>query len=119
MSPVLQTLRDQSGAEAGYEQFVRSFVARHPRLVTVLDARRGAYPASLFIDYTHLNGQGAMALSRAVASAIRPLLARPPSQSAPVWIALARPSTSPTGPGFVVEDLEQSRQVVGPSARNR
>ena len=54
---------------------------RYPRLLTVLDARRGDYPASLFTDHTHLNGQGALALSRAVAQAIRPLLARPRSRA--------------------------------------
>ena len=27
LSPVLQSLRDQSGAEAGYEQFIKSFIA--------------------------------------------------------------------------------------------
>ena len=46
LSPALQALRDQSGAEAGYERFVRSFVERYPRLLTVLDARRGGYPAA-------------------------------------------------------------------------
>ena len=91
LSPMLQDLRDQSGAEAGYEQFVRSFATRYPRLLTVLDARRGGYPATLFTDHTHLNVQGALALSRSVAQAIRPLVARPFSQPAPDWVALARP----------------------------
>ena len=95
LSPDLQTLRDQSGAEAAYEQFVRSFVARYPRLLTVLDARRGAYPPSLFIDQTHLNGHGAIALSRAVATTLKPLLARPRSASGPGWIAACRALRTP------------------------
>ena len=80
ISPALQARRDQSGAEAHYDEFVRSFVVRYPRILTVLDARRGRYPASLFTDYTHLNGPGAIALSRAVASAIGPVVARPRSR---------------------------------------
>jgi hypothetical protein len=110
LSPVLQTLRDESGAEAGYEQFVRAFVARYPRLLTVLDARRGAYPPSLFIDHTHLNGQGAVALSRALASTLKPLFVRPRSESGPVWIAVDEPSESLAPSGVIIEDLEQSRR---------
>ena len=111
ISPVLQTLRDQSGAEAAYEQFVRSSVARYPRLVTVLDARRGSYPPSLFTDHTHLNSHGAIALSRAVAAALKPLLSGPRSASGPVWIAVAGPSERPAASGVIVEDLEQSQKV--------
>ena len=112
LSPVLQTLRDQSGAEAGYERFVRAFVVRYPRVLTVLDARRGAYPPSLFTDHTHLNGQGALALSRAVATSLKPLLDRPRSASGPVWIAVAGPSEPPGASGVIVEDLEQSRKAL-------
>jgi hypothetical protein len=110
LSPVLQALRDQSGAEAGYEQFVRSFVARYPQLLTVLDARRGGYPTTLFSDHTHLNREGALALSHAVAQAIGPLLARPSSDPGPRWVAVARPADCRGGRAVVVEDLEQSRR---------
>jgi hypothetical protein len=109
LSPVLQTLRDQSGAEVAYEQFVRAFLLRYPRLLTVLDARRGAYPSSLFADHTHLNVQGALALSHAVATTLKPLLARPRSASGPVWLAVARPTERTAASGVIVEDLEQSR----------
>ncbi len=115
LSPVLQALRDQSGAEAGYERFVRSFLTRYPRLLTVLDARRGGYPASLFTDHTHLNRQGALALSRVVASSIRPLLACPRSELVPRWATLARPTDRPADAGIVVEDLDQSRKVLSAS----
>ena len=46
LSPALQSLRDQSGSEARYEQFIRSFMARYPRLLTVLDVRRAGFPSS-------------------------------------------------------------------------
>ena len=96
-----------------YEQFVRSFVARYPRLLTVLDARRGAYPPSLFTDHTHLNGRGAIALSRAVAKAV-PTAARPLAIRVrlPAGSLLAIPSDQPAGSGVAIEDLEESRQIL-------
>ena len=112
LSPVLQTLRDQSGAEPAYDQFVRAFVERYPRLLTVLDARRGEYPPSLFIDHTHLNGQGALALSRAVATTLKPLLDRPRPASGPVWVAVARPTERPGASDVIFEDIEQSRKTL-------
>ncbi len=112
LSPVLQTLRDQSGAEAAYEKFIRAFTERYPRLLTVLDARRGAYPSTLFADHTHLNVQGAIALSRAVAATLNPLLARPRSASGLAWVAVARPSEPPAASGVVIEDLEESRKTL-------
>ena len=42
LAPDLQALRDKSGAEAGYEHFVRSLQARYPQMIAVLDARRRA-----------------------------------------------------------------------------
>ena len=112
LSPVLQSLRDQSGAEAGYERFVKSFVARYPRLLTVLDARRGGYPATFFSDHTHLNRQGALALSRAVARAVGPRLARTPAEPAADWVALPRPAAYTDEHAGAVEDLEQSRRIL-------
>ncbi len=112
LSPDLQTLRDQSGAEAAYEQFIRSFVVRYPRILTVLDARRGAYPPSRFIDHTHLDGHGALALSRAVATTLKPLLARPRPAPGPGWIAVDGPSKRPAASSVIVEDLEQSRKTL-------
>jgi hypothetical protein len=109
LSPALQARRDKSGAEAGYENFVRSFLRRYPQTLTVLDGRRGDYPATLFTDLTHLNRQGALVLSHAVAQTIRPLLARPPVGA---WVSLVCPSGRPAESGVVVEDLEQSRRML-------
>jgi hypothetical protein len=111
-SPALQTLRDQSGAERGYERFVRSFTARYPRVLTVLDGRRAGYSPELFTDLTHLNAQGAIALSRAVATAIVPALGRRRSPTAPGWIALSVFSDSSAGSDTDVEDIEQSKKIL-------
>jgi hypothetical protein len=113
LAPDLQERRDQSGAEAGYETFVRSYLIRYWRILTVLDARRGDYPATVFTDLTHLNRQGALALSHAVARTIRPLLDRPPSDSGIRWLVVERPSFDrPLEADALVEDLDQSRRAL-------
>jgi len=108
----LQSLRDQSGAEAQYEQFVRDIQARHPRLLTVLDARRAAYPRALFADATHLNSRGAIALSRTVAAAIDPYAPRPPAGANCGWITLELPNDRQAGFEVPLEDLEQSQSIL-------
>ncbi len=112
ISSDLQARRDQSGAEAGFERYVRSFTMRYPRTLAVLDARRGAYTSQMFIDRTHLNGVGAVALSRAVATAIRPVLARRDAHSSPLWLTLSLPSDRPAKATVPAEDLDQSRRVL-------
>jgi hypothetical protein len=116
-SPALQALRDQSGAETRYEQFVRSFMERYPRVLTVLDGRRPGYPSGLFTDLTHLNGPGAIALSRAVATAIPSALSRSRSPNASAWIALSVPSDRPAGSDTEVEDIEQSKRILNLATR--
>ena len=73
ISPGLQEWRERSGSEAKYEGFVRSYQARHPGVVTVLDGRRMARDRRSYVDATHLSGQGAVVLSRAggIAAAIK------------------------------------------------
>jgi lysophospholipase L1-like esterase len=111
LSPNLQALRDQSGSEGRYEEFVKSFQARYPRNLTVLDARRADYPAALFADATHLNGAGAVALSRSVAAAIAPRLSRRSSSTVGAWIALEPPHVSAEYER-PLEDLDTSRRIL-------
>ncbi len=108
----LQSLRDRSGAEAQYEQFVRDIQARHPGVLTVLDARRAAYPAALFADATHLNCRGAIALSRTVAAAIDPRPSPRPALVDSGWINLDLPTDRPARFAVPLEDLEQSRSIL-------
>ena len=110
VSPNLQSLRDRSGSEDRYELFVRSIQERHPRSLTVLDARRAAYPSSFFCDATHLNATGAIALSRSVAAAIDTRLARPGPSAGPGWIALEPPTARPAASEVTLEDLETSKR---------
>ena len=55
--PDLAERRKQTGAERKYEAFVRSLQDRFPAL-TVLDARDGGYPATVFVDPIHLDAPG-------------------------------------------------------------
>jgi hypothetical protein len=113
ISAGLQQWRERSGSEAKYEQFVRSFQERYPRVVTVLDARRVAAEASLYVDATHLSGRGATVLSRAVARALETELARPTTDHAGRWIALEDPSPQPRrGIEPALEDVERSKAIV-------
>ena len=112
LSPALQALRDQSGSEARYEQFVRSFMARYPRQLTVLDVRRAGFPASFFTDETHLNRAGAIALSRAVAKAVPTMLDRSQPASSSDWVALTIPASQPPESGFAIENIEESKQIL-------
>ena len=82
LSPDLQAIRDQTGAEACHEQFIRSLQARFRSGMTVLDARRAGYPPELFADPTHLNRRGAVALSHVVSQEIK-RLARAPKPAGP------------------------------------
>jgi hypothetical protein len=112
LSPALQALRDQSGSEARYEQFVRSFIARYRRRLTVLDVRRAGFPSTFFVDETHQNRAGAIALSRAVAKAIGTILGRSQPASSSGWVALSIPADEPAGSDFKIEDLDESKQIL-------
>jgi hypothetical protein len=110
VTPRLQARREAQGAEADFIQFVRRMQAQATN-VTILDARHSGYDHSLFVDPTHLDGQGASTLSRDVADILARDLAagaaRPPARR---WIDLP---TYRAGPTLVVlEDLEQSQRAV-------
>ena len=100
ISPGLQQRREQSGSEAKYEGFVRSYQQRFPAVVSVLDGRRIARDPSLYVDATHLSGRGAVVLSRAVGGVL--------GQDAG-WIELQEPPAAAFPP---LEDVEQSRKIV-------
>jgi len=108
----LQTRRDKSGSEASYERFIRSFAERYPQTLTVLDARRGFDQSIFFSDLTHMSGAGAIALSQSVGAAIDDVLSCRESHGFAAWVTLSVPSDNPVNPVSLVEDLEQSRQML-------
>jgi hypothetical protein len=118
LTPQLQARREQAGAEAGFVQFVRSMQATAAN-VTVLDARHAGYDHRLFVDATHLDGQGAQALSRDIAAVLNRDLDldlglaradRTAKASAPCWVEL--PAYHGGRGELALEDLEQSRRAI-------
>lgn len=96
----VQSERERIGYEQPYNVYVKGLVDRHPNLV-VLDARHSGYPERVFDDITHLDREGAVALSASVGDALR---ARPgPGR----WVELPPYRDRPSNGG--IEDVEQSR----------
>jgi hypothetical protein len=108
LAPQLQARREQTGAEADFVKFVRSFQTPTVNL-TVLDARHSGYDHTLFVDPTHLDGQGAYTLSRDVADILRHDRAGG-CMGTHRWVAL--PAYQACSVEVALEDIEQSRQAV-------
>lgn len=107
LAPRLQARRDESGADAGYVRFVRSLQARYPGL-TVIDGRHAGYDHTLFVDATHLDGQGAYALSLDVGDVLRRDLDGVRERTR--WVDLPAYRASPVE--VAIEDVEQSRRAL-------
>ena len=113
ISPGLQEWRERSGSEAKFEQFVRSYSGRFPKTVSVLDARRMARDASLYVDATHLSGRGAIVLSRAIGGILKAERGSHPQDRPGGWILLHDPPPDPVRAADPpLEDVERSKQVV-------
>jgi hypothetical protein len=106
LTPQLQARREQTGAEAAFIRFVRSFQTSTTNL-TVLDARHAGYDHTLFVDPTHLDGQGAYTLSRDVADILRHDRASG-GMKTQRWVDLPAYHVCPVE--VALEDFEQSRQ---------
>jgi hypothetical protein len=111
LSPDLQSVREQSGAERSYEQFVRGYQARFPQTVTILDGRNIGYPPSAFADATHLDAQGAISLSRSIARVVGRVTALPREMSTTRWISLDPWSAGSVEIAIAPEDVETSRAI--------
>ncbi len=70
LTPKLQERRIATGADEKYTKYIHKLQERYPRM-TVLDARQSAYPPGAFVDPIHLDAQGALSLSDAVADRLR------------------------------------------------
>ena len=103
VSPGTQRIWDASGEERLFESFARSVLRQYSPL-RVVDARYSGYEASVFHDATHLDRDGAMALSGSVADHLR----RDDVDSATTsgWITL--PAYRSPSSAVPVEDLGQS-----------
>jgi hypothetical protein len=104
IAPPSLARREEIGAEQRYTDFVKSVAARHPE-VTVVDARYSKFALEAFIDTTHLNKDGAVALSKSLGDAIAVRLntLRP---TGGLWVGL--PAYKQSDDGSKIEDMGQS-----------
>ncbi len=110
-SPEVIERRGQTGVDKEYEEFLHGLQAQNPAM-TIVDARLSGYPASVFVDATHLDGRGAVSLSRDVAAVLKQDLASD-AGSIPEGRWLRLPSYSEAPQGLAIEDTERSRQLLG------
>jgi hypothetical protein len=102
--------RERLSLESQYDDFVHKFTVKHRNLV-VIDGRRAGYPDSVFLDPTHLNQHGAVALSAALTTQ---LSENPRSRG---WREL--PVYRHTPEHFPSETMEQSRLAVSGASSRR
>ena len=108
--PSWQSRCDRLGLDQAPTEYARSARRRYPRLV-VVDARHAGYDARLFLDNTHLNRRGALALSAALASILAPYLGPSSPALAGRWVdlpAYQEPAEFPQ-----IEDVHQSSLAIG------
>jgi hypothetical protein len=110
LPPQLQARRKQSGVDEAYVAYARSMLAKHPSL-TILDGRHSGYDDSTFADHTHLNGRGAIAMSRDLAT----IVGTPGGRTR--WVDLPQFSDRPGI--FPIEDVDQSRVALETEATRR
>ena len=113
LTPTIKSSREQleqSGVSAAYREFVAERSARFARL-TVLDGQGLFSHTELFRDPVHVNRDGAIELSLAVAAALGPRLRN--LSYGPRWTQLAAAAERETARyQNLVEDLDQSRSAL-------
>ena len=96
--PKVQARLDKTGAGEEFTRYVRWMQSRYPT-VRVIDARHSGYRAEDFAEVAHLNRDGALKYSAALAEVLRqPEAAR--------WVDLPAPADTP--PAMQIEDMLQS-----------
>jgi hypothetical protein len=111
MSPIIQNHLNETGIQARFDQLVKSIQARHPDL-SVLDFSRSKYPWSAFFDVKHLNRDGAVALSRDLADALKSQLNNPASSSS-AWVRF--PDYRPDPAASRIEDVQVTYAKLRPA----
>jgi hypothetical protein len=101
---------DRVGTVAAYRQYVHDQLPRFP-VLTVLDLQRAGWDRRWFRDPIHVNRDGAIRLSLAVAEAIA--RTQGASDSRERWVEMDGASSAPGQPfQALLEDLDQSRLAV-------
>lgn len=109
LHPWTQAWSRYRGETQAYEQCINELQARHPEVV-VLDARQSRYPGAVFIDSSHLDVDGATALSASIGQLIDARLDDPDFAAARSWVKV--PDYQPTPVSVVLETTDQSHARV-------
>ncbi len=113
---------ESSGLVAAYDAFVMSFATAYPG-VTILDGKSLEWDRRAFRDPIHLNRDGAVVFSLAVARALARRLGRADEAVLPRWVTLDAPLEFSTDPWEgLLEDLDESRRALdqrGPVATTK
>jgi hypothetical protein len=118
LTPAMSEWRERierAGMSRAYREFIQDYLSRFPGL-TILDGHNLAWDRWAFRDPIHLNRDGALSLSVAVADSIRPRRGGSANESR--WIELGRIEQPPPSEfQNLLEDLDQSRLAVHPLPR--
>ncbi len=102
---------EQVGTIGAYRRYVRDQLSRFP-VLTVLDMQRAGWDRRWFRDPIHLNRDGAIRFTLAIAGAIAPDREAPPGRG-DRWITLDGVGSGPPLPlQGLLEDIDQSRLAV-------
>jgi hypothetical protein len=107
-----QARREQLGVEPRYEAFVRMLQSEFSDLI-VIDARCAGYGREVFRDPLHLDRDGALSYSAAVAEAIARSI--PHRGERFQWVTLDQPPRSTVN--VAIEDMNESRLAMRLAAR--
>jgi hypothetical protein len=111
-APAHRERLERNGVSTAFRRFVAERVAEFPSL-SVLDGERLGWSVQAFRDPLHVNRDGAVRLSLAVAAATAPRLRG--ALSSPRWIDLVEIDDQESGKyQNLVEDLDQSRAAIEP-----
>jgi hypothetical protein len=118
LTPATSAWRDRNeraGTTQSHRRLVQAYLSRFPGL-TVLDGQNLPWEREEFRDPIHLNRDGALRLSLAVARAMLPRTDRTQGDSR--WIALDGMADEPRGSmQILAEDLDQSRLATNRGSR--
>ncbi len=122
LPPVVASRRERigsSGVTAAYDAFVASYLSAYPG-VTILDGQNLDWDTEAFRDPIHLNRDGAVAFSLAIARTLHERLGLAIGANTPRWVKLpAHQEVSAHPWEDLLEDLDQSRSALSRKTSGR
>jgi Protein of unknown function (DUF1574) len=114
VSPRVQERYERNGLDRLYSAWIRTLQEEYPKL-HVLDWRRSRYREASFADGTHLNLEGAFAITAALADYLKPSIQGKGSDSR--WVGM--PSFRVDRVAIAVEETNRSKSIMRDSTKRR